>query len=401
VNEQYVNSVAQWTPLVVEDVHFNSGEGASSPYTQISNPNSQEPAAKIVLGVMPDQFHTWGSGTGSDYPGWASRAIELTGSTRFFCSANADIEVHGIYSQVITDGGTYGDTVASGLASFSGCSPGGIATVPYANGSRSAFSRSGPQFPGREQIGNLAMGSNSTGQFVMSNAATGAAVCSYNGTTFSCNGSSSPLSSSATVTGATTVNDAACFADTSGTLEDCGTAPGTVTAFQAPASGWPGWLTPSVSNAATTPGLTVSASAIPASALASSTITVNGQSCALGGTCTVTPMPAAFVALTDGSAVTLATAGAGVSNAILTLNHATSSRTLNVTGLASGAQITVVLKQDATGGAALTLGSGCNWYLGGNAGFTASTTPSLSAAANAINLLAAVYDGTNCYANVR
>jgi hypothetical protein len=49
----------------------------------------------------------------------------------------------------------------------------------------------------------------------------------------------------------------------------------------------------------------------------------------------------------------------------------------------------------------LTFGTGCTWYLGTNAGFTASTTPALSSAANGINLLAVLYDGTNCYANVR
>jgi len=109
----------------------------------------------------------------------------------------------------------------------------------------------------------------------------------------------------------------------------------------------------------------------------------------------------AFTTLTDGATVALATGGLGVTNATLTLNHSTSTRPLNVTGLASGAQFTVILKQDSTGGAALTFGTGCTWYLGTNAGFAASTTPALTAAASGINILTVLYDGTNCYANVR
>jgi hypothetical protein len=137
--------------------------------------------------------------------------------------------------------------------------------------------------------------------------------------------------------------------------------------------------------------------------LANAATTVNGQSCTLGSSCTVSaaPTPTGFTTLTDSSTVTLATGGAGVTNATLTLSHSTSTRALNVTGLASGASFTVVLKQDTTGGAVLSLGSGCTWYLGTNAGFSASTTPALTTAAGGINILSVLYDGSNCYANVR
>jgi hypothetical protein len=43
-----------------------------------------------------------------------------------------------------------------------------------------------------------------------------------------------------------------------------------------------------VTNSTITPSLAVAASAIPNSALVNSSTTVNGQACALGGTCTVT-----------------------------------------------------------------------------------------------------------------
>ena len=60
---------------------------------------------------------------------------------------------------------------------------------------------------------------------------------------------------------------------------------GTVTNFAASAGTWPSWLVPTVSNSASTPSLSVIASAIPNSALANSSTTVNGQSCALGSSC--------------------------------------------------------------------------------------------------------------------
>jgi hypothetical protein len=50
---------------------------------------------------------------------------------------------------------------------------------------------------------------------------------------------------------------------------------------------WPTWLAPTVTNATTTPSIAVTASAIPNAALANSSTTVNGQICALGGTCTI------------------------------------------------------------------------------------------------------------------
>jgi hypothetical protein len=73
---------------------------------------------------------------------------------------------------------------------------------------------------------------------------------------------------------------------------------GTVTNFAASAGGWPSWLVPTVSNSASTPSLSVAASAIPNSALASSSTTVNGQTCALGSSCAISPLGAASGDLT-------------------------------------------------------------------------------------------------------
>jgi hypothetical protein len=62
---------------------------------------------------------------------------------------------------------------------------------------------------------------------------------------------------------------------------------GTVTSFAAPSVSWPTWLVPTVTNSTTTPSLAVAASAIPNSALANAATTVNGQTCTLGSTCTI------------------------------------------------------------------------------------------------------------------
>jgi hypothetical protein len=108
-----------------------------------------------------------------------------------------------------------------------------------------------------------------------------------------------------------------------------------------------------------------------------------------------------FSTLTDSASVTWAIGSAIVVNSRLTLVHTTATRAINLTGLVNGGSYVVVLKQDSTGGAAATLGTGCTWLQGGSAGFTASTTLALTTTANAVNILAFIYDGTNCYANLR
>lgn len=80
----------------------------------------------------------------------------------------------------------------------------------------------------------------------------------------------------------------------------------------------------------------------------------------------------------------------------VTLNHVTATRALNLTGLSAGNFYTLKIIQDSTGGAAMTLGSGCTWkVVSGGAGAV-----TLTATANAIDVLAFTYDGTNCLANI-
>lgn len=107
--------------------------------------------------------------------------------------------------------------------------------------------------------------------------------------------------------------------------------------------------------------------------------------------------PGSFAAQTDGTTVTWAIGTSICANADLTFTVHSGSRTLNLTGMENGGSYVLLIKQDSTGGEGLTLGSGCTWKVGG--GGTGAITP--STAANAIDILAWTYDGTNCYLNFR
>jgi len=102
-----------------------------------------------------------------------------------------------------------------------------------------------------------------------------------------------------------------------------------------------------------------------------------------------------FAAQTDGSTVTWAIGNAVLANGTLTFTTHGGSRTLNITGALNGGSYVLWLKQDGTGGEGLTLGSGCTWKVSGSG--VGAITPSVGA--NAIDVLAFTYDGTNCYAN--
>lgn len=109
--------------------------------------------------------------------------------------------------------------------------------------------------------------------------------------------------------------------------------------------------------------------------------------------------PGSFASQTDGATVTWAIASVKCANASLTFTVHSGSRTLNLTGLASGGSYVLELTQDATGGEGLTLGTGCTWKVSvPGSGYSGSTvTPQTGA--GAIDVLAFTYDGTRCFAN--
>jgi hypothetical protein len=102
---------------------------------------------------------------------------------------------------------------------------------------------------------------------------------------------------------------------------------GTVTSFAA--GTWPAWLTPTITNATTTPSIAVAASAIPNAALVNSTVTVNGQSCTLGSTCN---LPVAFSQITGTPSAAQLPAATGQAQGAVQLP---SGATTNVLGAAA------------------------------------------------------------------
>lgn len=83
-----------------------------------------------------------------------------------------------------------------------------------------------------------------------------------------------------------------------------GSGTGTVTSFSAPSASWPSWLVPTVTNSTSTPSLAVTSSGIPTSALSYAYTTVNGTTCTLGSTCTITAAAGTLTGSTLASGVT-------------------------------------------------------------------------------------------------
>jgi len=109
----------------------------------------------------------------------------------------------------------------------------------------------------------------------------------------------------------------------------------------------------------------------------------------------------ACVTLADGIPVTVAMNNSPGYCGEVTLSSTIPTRALNISGLVNGSFFEIILIQDGTGGASVTGGTGCVWHLGTDAGFVATSTFSLTSAANAANILAGLYDGTNCWVNLR
>lgn len=117
-----------------------------------------------------------------------------------------------------------------------------------------------------------------------------------------------------------------------------------------------------------------------------------------GGSAASATIATTFSGLTDGATVTWAIGSAWLSNRTLLFTTHGGSRTLNITGLLNGGDYVLEITQDATGGEGLTLGTGCTWKVSvPGSGYSGSTiTPQTGA--NAIDVLAFKYDGTNCLA---
>jgi hypothetical protein len=122
--------------------------------------------------------------------------------------------------------------------------------------------------------------------------------------------------------------------------------------------------------------------------------TLHGIKCSFNnGAFAGIPQYNGFAALTDGATVTWAIGSVANDNKSLTFTVHGGSRTLNITNPVNGGNYVLWLKQDATGGEGLTLGTGCTWRIANGGGGAISP----STGANAIDVLAFTYDGTSCF----
>lgn len=114
---------------------------------------------------------------------------------------------------------------------------------------------------------------------------------------------------------------------------------GSVGSFAAPSGSWPTWLVPTVTAATTAPSLAVAASAIPNTALANSSTTVNGVTCTLGSTCTtgasnISGLTAGYLPVA-GSASSI-TANSNIDDGVTTAGTITIAEPINVTATGNG-----------------------------------------------------------------
>lgn len=106
------------------------------------------------------------------------------------------------------------------------------------------------------------------------------------------------------------------------------------------------------------------------------------------------PVNSAYPTLADANPITWDVTSLPIVNATLTLAHGTTTRALNMSNMVNGGFYTLIVLEDATGGATLSGGSGCTWKTPGGTGtgfFPLVTT------ASAINTVTFTYDGTVCY----
>jgi hypothetical protein len=103
--------------------------------------------------------------------------------------------------------------------------------------------------------------------------------------------------------------------------------------------------------------------------------------------------------LTDSATVTFSTAGAMMSVATLPLSSTIAMRTVNVTGLVSGARFAILINPQNTSTSqvaqTVNFGSGCTWQFAPGA-VTSGNALNIPLWANWSYLAYFVYDGTNC-----
>jgi hypothetical protein len=100
-----------------------------------------------------------------------------------------------------------------------------------------------------------------------------------------------------------------------------------------------------------------------------------------------------FGSVSDGNPISWDLGSQFIKNGVATLSHTTATRALNVSNMQNGGVYNFGYVEDSTGGAALTLGTGCTWYVNN----VQTTTLGLLTTANAVQEFSWVYDGSRCW----
>lgn len=118
VAESRGRSVLPMDPVIVEDCHLAAREHNQrlpGQYTIVASPDQPLVLAEVVLGIFADRFHTWATGSASDYTGSFNRLLELSGNTRMRTgdAGQGTIAVVGAGVVLLEHGG-----VADGLTAY-------------------------------------------------------------------------------------------------------------------------------------------------------------------------------------------------------------------------------------------------------------------------------------------
>jgi hypothetical protein len=233
-------------------------------------------AGDTVVGAPTSQFQNSGLNiymgqTTSVAGGWASQGVMVNdeGPSQLTNAYSAfNTITNGVATEMFNINGSYNNVFRIGYR------PANNGTLLYVQGGEAVSANAKPYYIFQDN-------QTIAGKFGF-NPISG--VFSFNGPV-SAPSIAATTSASAFASGTTIGGSLPCLQN--GTNCPAGSGGGTGSVTSVATGAWPSWLTASVANATTTPSLAVAASPIPNGALANSATTVNGTTCALGGSCTI------------------------------------------------------------------------------------------------------------------
>jgi hypothetical protein len=250
------NGVSGSVQLATNQVPFATGD------TVVGAPTSQFQNSGLNVFIGQTTPVSGGNGSGG------VNVVDEGPTDLYWAFSAANNIAHGVAPEAFLINGSYGSVFRIGYR------PANNGALLYVQGGEPVSANSKPYYIFEDDLsggGRLGF-SPATGTYSFGGPITAPSVAAT-------------LSASAFAAGTTIGGILPCLQN--GTNCPAGSGSGTAGVTSVATGTWPSWLTPTVSNATTTPSVGVVASAIPNAALANSTTTVNGQTCALGGSCTI------------------------------------------------------------------------------------------------------------------